>query len=157
MASIAARSRSTKVACAAPLDNASMPSAPLPAYRSRTRAPSMAPSDPSALNVASRTRSEVGRVSRPGGAARRSPPAVPATTLTQRTYRAPMTSKEGQGPIRIVRFDQPQVRNAVSSAVAQRLHDEFVVFEADTEAKVAVLTGDEQAFCAGANLRDLPD
>src|SRR3954452_3406136 len=68
-----------------------------------------------------------------------------------------MTAREGQGPVRIVRFDQPQVRNAVSSAVAQRLHDEFVAFEADTEAKVAVLTGDEQAFCAGANLRDLPD
>src|SRR3954463_14368087 len=68
-----------------------------------------------------------------------------------------MTSIEDQGPVRIVRFDQPQVRNAVSSAVAQRLHDEFVAFEADPEAKVAVLTGDEQAFCAGANLRDLPD
>src|SRR3954471_21290942 len=68
-----------------------------------------------------------------------------------------MTAREGQGPVRIVRFDQPQVRNAVSSAVAQRLHDEFVAFEADPEAKVAVLTGDEQAFCAGANLRDLPD
>src|SRR3954453_21836253 len=68
-----------------------------------------------------------------------------------------MTESEGQGAVRIVRFDQPQVRNAVSSAVAQGLHDEFIAFEADPEAKVAVLTGDEQAFCAGANLRDLPD
>src|SRR3954471_15378668 len=68
-----------------------------------------------------------------------------------------MTAREGQGPVRIVRFDQPQVRNAVSSAVAARLHDEFIAFEADDSAKVAVLTGDEVAFCAGANLRDLPD
>src|SRR3954470_8491693 len=68
-----------------------------------------------------------------------------------------MDLMEGDGAVRIVRFDQPHVRNAVSSAVAQRLHDEFVAFEADPDAKVAVLTGDEQAFCAGANLRDLPD
>ena len=58
--------------------------------------------------------------------------------------------------ITIVRIDQPHARNAVNSATAQRLHDEFVAFDADPEAKVAVLTGDETAFCAGANLRDLP-
>jgi enoyl-CoA hydratase len=58
--------------------------------------------------------------------------------------------------ITIVRIDQPQARNAVNSATAQRLHDEFIAFDADAEAKVAVLTGDETAFCAGANLRDLP-
>src|SRR5512138_756253 len=58
--------------------------------------------------------------------------------------------------ITIVRIDQPHARNAVNSATAQRLHDEFVAFNADAAAKVAVLTGDETAFCAGANLRDLP-
>jgi enoyl-CoA hydratase len=58
--------------------------------------------------------------------------------------------------VRIVRFDQPETRNAVSSAVADRLHDEFLAFEADGDARVAVLTGDADAFCAGANLRDLP-
>jgi enoyl-CoA hydratase len=58
--------------------------------------------------------------------------------------------------VRVVRIDQPHARNAVNSATAARLHDDFVAFEADDEAKVAVLTGDEVAFCAGANLRDLP-
>src|SRR5437763_13538154 len=58
--------------------------------------------------------------------------------------------------ITIVRIDQPHARNAVNSATAARLHDEFVAFDADDTAKVAVLTGDEAAFCAGANLRDLP-
>src|SRR3954454_5046242 len=58
--------------------------------------------------------------------------------------------------ITIVRIDQPHARNAVNSATAQRLHDEFIAFDADPDAKVAVLTGDETAFCAGANLRDLP-
>jgi enoyl-CoA hydratase len=58
--------------------------------------------------------------------------------------------------VRIVRIDQSHARNAIDSATAERLHDEFVAFDADPEAKVAVLTGDEQAFCAGANLRQLP-
>jgi enoyl-CoA hydratase len=58
--------------------------------------------------------------------------------------------------VRVVRIDQPHARNAVNSGTAARLHDDFVAFEADDEAKVAVLTGDEVAFCAGANLRDLP-
>ena len=58
--------------------------------------------------------------------------------------------------VRIVRIDQPAVRNAVNSETAARLHDEFVAFEASDAEHVAVLTGDTTAFCAGANLRDLP-
>jgi enoyl-CoA hydratase len=58
--------------------------------------------------------------------------------------------------VRIIRIDQPHVRNAINSATAERLHDEFLAFDADEDARVAVLTGDETAFCAGANLTDLP-
>ena len=58
--------------------------------------------------------------------------------------------------VRIVRIDQGHVRNAVNSATAQRLHDELLAFDADEGARVAVLTGDEAAFSAGANLKDLP-
>ena len=57
--------RSTNVALAAPRDSASIASAPEPANRSSTRAPS---TGPRIEKSASRTRSEVGRVSRPGGA-----------------------------------------------------------------------------------------
>ena len=59
-------------------------------------------------------------------------------------------------PVRVIEIGQPKVRNAINSKTAQRLHDEFVAFDYDDEAKVAVLTGDASAFCAGANLRDLP-
>ena len=58
--------------------------------------------------------------------------------------------------VRIVRIDQRHVRNAINAATAERLHDELVAFDADDDAKVAVLYGDETTFCAGANLRDLP-
>ena len=60
------------------------------------------------------------------------------------------------GPVRVIRIGQPKVRNAIDSKTAQRLHDQFVAFDYDDDAKVAVLTGDTAAFCAGANLRDLP-
>ena len=52
-------SDSTSVACAAPRDNASNPSAPLPANRSRTREPGSIGCNQ--LNRVSRTRSGVGR------------------------------------------------------------------------------------------------
>jgi enoyl-CoA hydratase len=58
--------------------------------------------------------------------------------------------------VRVIGIDQPRARNAVNSATAQRLHDEFVAFDYDDDARVAVLTGDADAFSAGANLRDLP-
>lgn len=58
--------------------------------------------------------------------------------------------------VTVVRIDQGHVRNAINTETAQRLHDAFVAFEDDDEARVAVLTGEGTAFCAGANLRDLP-
>jgi enoyl-CoA hydratase len=64
--------------------------------------------------------------------------------------------RERISSIRVIRIDQPRARNAVNSATAQRLHDEFVAFDYDEDARVAVLTGDTDAFSAGANLRDLP-
>lgn len=56
----------------------------------------------------------------------------------------------------VIRIDQPHVRNAINTDTATRLHDAFAAFDADPSARVAILTGDDTAFCAGANLRDLP-
>jgi enoyl-CoA hydratase len=58
--------------------------------------------------------------------------------------------------VRVIEIDQPKVRNAINSRTAERLHDAFVAFDYDDDARVAVLTGDTAAFCAGANLSDLP-
>ncbi len=51
--------------------------------------------------------------------------------------------------VRVVRIDQPHARNAVNTATAARLHDEFVAFEPDDDAKVAVLTGDDDRVLRG--------
>ena len=62
----------------------------------------------------------------------------------------------GDLAVRLIRINRPERRNAIDSATAERLHDEFVAFDADPSAGVAVLTGDASAFCAGADLKDLP-
>lgn len=67
-----------------------------------------------------------------------------------------MTKPDLPGGVTVIRIDQGHVRNAINSETAARLYDEFVAFDADPTARVAILTGDETAFCAGANLRDLP-
>lgn len=58
--------------------------------------------------------------------------------------------------VALVEIGRPGRRNAIDSATAQRLHDELVAFDADPSLRVAVLTGDHTAFCAGADLKDLP-
>ncbi|MEY2569695.1 MAG: enoyl-CoA hydratase, partial [Acidimicrobiaceae bacterium] len=63
---------------------------------------------------------------------------------------------EQDAVVRVIRIDQSHARNAINAATAARLHDELIAFDADDTAKVAIVTGDEDAFCAGANLRDLP-
>lgn len=66
-----------------------------------------------------------------------------------------MTDELPEGVV-VVRIDQGHVRNAINSETAARLHDAFLAFDDDRSARVAVLTGDDAAFSAGANLRDLP-
>ncbi|HEX7131490.1 MAG TPA: crotonase/enoyl-CoA hydratase family protein [Iamia sp.] len=58
--------------------------------------------------------------------------------------------------VTVIRIGRPERRNAIDSATAERLHDELIAFDEDPDLRVAVLTGDETAFCAGADLKDLP-
>src|SRR6201988_3807381 len=58
-----------------------------------------------------------------------------------------------EGPVVIVTIDRPEVRNAVDGPTAQALAAAFRAFEADDDAAVAVLTGAEGTFCAGADLK----
>ena len=60
------------------------------------------------------------------------------------------------GAVRIVRIGRPERRNAVNSVAAEGLLEAFLAFERADDERVAVLTGDEAAFCAGADLEDLP-
>ncbi len=60
---------------------------------------------------------------------------------------------EKNGVVTTVILDRPAVRNAVDGPTAQALADAFRAFDADDEARVAVLTGSNGTFCAGADLK----
>src|SRR5712691_117057 len=60
---------------------------------------------------------------------------------------------EKQGSVTTVVIDRPEVRNAVDRQTADRLTEAFRGFDADAEARVAVLWGEGGTFCAGADLK----
>jgi enoyl-CoA hydratase len=60
---------------------------------------------------------------------------------------------ETEGPIAIVTIQRPEVRNAVDGPTAKALADAFRRFDADDALSVAILTGSDGAFCAGADLK----
>ena len=60
---------------------------------------------------------------------------------------------EKHGPVTIITLHRPEVRNAVDSDTAHRLHEAFLSFEADDAASVAVFHGANGHFCAGWDLQ----
>jgi enoyl-CoA hydratase len=60
---------------------------------------------------------------------------------------------ERDGPVTIVSINHPHCRNAVDGATARKLYDAFLAFDADNDASIAVFTGTNGHFCAGADLK----
>lgn len=60
---------------------------------------------------------------------------------------------ETDGALVVVTIDRPAVRNAVDRLTAAALVEAFRRFDADDALAVAILTGADGAFCAGADLR----
>jgi enoyl-CoA hydratase len=64
---------------------------------------------------------------------------------------------ERQGPVFTVVLSRPERRNAVDGPTADALAAAFREFEAEDEAKVAVLWGEGGTFCAGADLKAISE
>jgi len=63
-------------------------------------------------------------------------------------------SYERRGSAALITIDRQQRRNAVDGPTAAALHEAYLRFEADADARVLVLTGaGGVAFCAGADLK----
>lgn len=60
---------------------------------------------------------------------------------------------ETHATIAIVTINRPEVRNAVDRATADALAHAFRRFDSDGSLSVAILTGADGAFCAGADLK----
>jgi len=57
----------------------------------------------------------------------------------------------------VVTIDRPETRNAVDGPTAALLADAFRAFDSDDALSVAVLTGANGTFCAGADLKAITD
>ena len=60
-----------------------------------------------------------------------------------------------EGPVTTLIINRPHARNALDREASVRLAEAIRAFEADDEARVAVLTGAGGHFCAGADLKEL--
>jgi enoyl-CoA hydratase len=64
---------------------------------------------------------------------------------------------EPDGPVAVVTIDRPEVANAIDYPTAHALVAAFTRFDADESLSVAVLTGANGKFCAGADLKAMID
>ncbi len=60
---------------------------------------------------------------------------------------------EQDGEVTIITINRPKSRNAVDGPTAALLAEAFRHFDSDESQKVAILTGAENTFCAGADLK----
>jgi enoyl-CoA hydratase/carnithine racemase len=59
--------------------------------------------------------------------------------------------------IATITFNRPERLNAVSPQMVQELGEAYAAAEADPEAWTLLVTGNGRAFCAGADVGDIPD
>jgi enoyl-CoA hydratase len=73
---------------------------------------------------------------------------------TTATDDLPAVNYERVGTTGLITIDRRHRRNAIDGITAAALHDAFLRFESDADARVLVLTGaGTEAFCAGADLK----
>ena len=59
--------------------------------------------------------------------------------------------------VRLIRFTRPEARNALSRGLLVELAGELDRAAADPAVRAVVLTGDDRAFSAGADIKEMPD
>jgi enoyl-CoA hydratase len=64
---------------------------------------------------------------------------------------------EADGPVAVITIDRPDVANAIDRPTAEELANAFRRFDADDALAVAVLTGANGKFCAGADLKAMQE
>jgi enoyl-CoA hydratase/carnithine racemase len=67
-----------------------------------------------------------------------------------------LTERPEDGVV-VVRINRPEARNALDMATREALASAFEELHADPSARAIVLTGNEQAFAAGADLKEFID
>lgn len=70
---------------------------------------------------------------------------------------APSVLIEREGAIAVVTINRPEKRNAIDARASELLNAAVVEIEGDPSARVTILTGAGDIFCAGADLKALAD
>lgn len=60
---------------------------------------------------------------------------------------------DGDGPVRHLVLNRPQVHNAVNPQLIADVHTALVALDTDTSVRVVILRGEGKSFCSGADLR----
>lgn len=68
-----------------------------------------------------------------------------------------LVSAETHGTTVVLTLDRPAALNALSRALADQLADRLEEAAANDAVRAVVLTGSEKAFCAGADIGEIPD
>jgi enoyl-CoA hydratase len=64
---------------------------------------------------------------------------------------------ETKGRVGIIRFNRPQVLNALNAALVKELMTAVNTFDADPNIGCLLITGSDKAFAAGADIREMKD
>ena len=64
---------------------------------------------------------------------------------------------ETRGPVGIVRINRPRVRNALNDQTIAELVEGLEGFDRDASIRCMILTGDDRAFAAGADIAQMAD
>lgn len=59
------------------------------------------------------------------------------------------------GPVGLIRLNRPEALNALNSQVMHELAEALEGFDRDPKVRAAVITGDERAFAAGADIKEM--
>lgn len=62
---------------------------------------------------------------------------------------------ETDGPVALVRLNRPQALNALSGALLDELATALDTFDNDDAIRAMIITGDDRAFAAGADIREM--
>lgn len=71
------------------------------------------------------------------------------------TYKTVLT--EVRGKVGIVRLNRPEARNAFNQLLLREMFEALEAFDRDDEIHALVLTGDDKAFAAGADIKEMAE
>ena len=66
-------------------------------------------------------------------------------------------SPNRRGAVGLVTLNRPQAMNALSNALLSELMDALDAFDSDEAINVMVIAGDQKAFAAGADIKEMAD